>query len=513
MSDLARLSHLALVNRVSSELLSALSLDDRDLSEFLIDLAGSARDESDFRARMRDSGGDFEPRVIGRLWDIISKGLTQQRAMAADAERAKAPSTAASWDPADPRAEMAHKYKALALANTAPIPIAPEPRSPSSPSSPSRKRKRSPSPVRPSRPPPSPWTADGKPELYAVYPAVISNVKDNLGAFADLQGCPAGRCEGLIHISQLTSVGRLARAGDAVKRGQRVWVKVINRVGTKIGLSMREVDQASGEDLKPRSAAPPESAAPAPALGNEDLFSNPARPVVVGGGGRERGGVGVRGGSDDGSALSSRRPAAPAVVARALGVGSADGERRCEGVGHGRRSADVADVVVVAVVVRVSGLRRRGGDRHRAQRERARLPPRSDGPVSGAVAHQGGEEPRGLPAARGADAVRAVQGAARAARAAEGRRHGRHSRRPQPQLGGPHGQARRAPPGGGDPQHRPREGRGRAHVAQGDDGEERHVRPGDDAVHQGAARVAAHLQAARPAAGRHRRQPDPGRHR
>ncbi len=46
----------------------------------------------------------------------------------------------------------------------------------------------------------------------------------------------------------------LSRAGsakDVVKRGQEVWVKVITLTGQRMGLSMRDVDQATGQDLLP----------------------------------------------------------------------------------------------------------------------------------------------------------------------------------------------------------------------------------------------------------------------
>jgi ATP-dependent RNA helicase DHX8/PRP22 len=38
---------------------------------------------------------------------------------------------------------------------------------------------------------------------------------------------------------------------DVVKRGQDVWVKVISTSGQRLSLSMRDVDQATGQDLLP----------------------------------------------------------------------------------------------------------------------------------------------------------------------------------------------------------------------------------------------------------------------
>ena len=53
---------------------------------------------------------------------------------------------------------------------------------------------------------------------------------------------------------------RVGSAKEVLSRGQEVWVKVLSNVGSKISLNMRDVDQATGEDLMP---AAPARAAPA----------------------------------------------------------------------------------------------------------------------------------------------------------------------------------------------------------------------------------------------------------
>ncbi|XP_065069925.1 ATP-dependent RNA helicase DHX8-like [Rhopilema esculentum] len=78
------------------------------------------------------------------------------------------------------------------------------------------------------------------------------------GCFVQLFGIK-GRHEGLVHISQLRREGRVANVADVVAKGQNVKVKVLSITGKKISLSMKDVDQATGEDLNPdgglRSAA------------------------------------------------------------------------------------------------------------------------------------------------------------------------------------------------------------------------------------------------------------------
>lgn len=48
---------------------------------------------------------------------------------------------------------------------------------------------------------------------------------------------------------------RAGSAKEVLSRGQEVWVKVLSNVGSKISLNMRDVDQATGEDLMPAAPA------------------------------------------------------------------------------------------------------------------------------------------------------------------------------------------------------------------------------------------------------------------
>lgn len=86
-------------------------------------------------------------------------------------------------------------------------------------------------------------------EVYSVYRGTVSNVK-NFGAFVEIEGIPGPRKEGLVHISMISS-SRAASTSSLLKRGQQVWVKVISISGSRIGLSMRDVNQETGEDLLP----------------------------------------------------------------------------------------------------------------------------------------------------------------------------------------------------------------------------------------------------------------------
>lgn len=90
---------------------------------------------------------------------------------------------------------------------------------------------------------------DESPVLYKIYDATINGIKD-FGAFADLQGVK-GRASGLIHVSAIQEGARVNHPSDLLSRGQPVKVKVIKLENNKISLSMKEVDQVTGQDLVP----------------------------------------------------------------------------------------------------------------------------------------------------------------------------------------------------------------------------------------------------------------------
>lgn len=90
---------------------------------------------------------------------------------------------------------------------------------------------------------------DDHPELYKIYDGVVTGVKD-FGAFVNLKGVK-GKVDGLVHVSAIQEGARVNHPSDLLARGQTVKVKVSKIEGTRIGLSMKEVDQISGEDMVP----------------------------------------------------------------------------------------------------------------------------------------------------------------------------------------------------------------------------------------------------------------------
>lgn len=84
--------------------------------------------------------------------------------------------------------------------------------------------------------------------LHSIYEGTISAIKD-FGAFVTLKGFQK---DGLVHVSNIHAGHRINHPGDLLSRGQTILVKVIKVDGTRISLSMKDVDQHDGIDLNPQ---------------------------------------------------------------------------------------------------------------------------------------------------------------------------------------------------------------------------------------------------------------------
>ncbi|XP_037319652.2 ATP-dependent RNA helicase DHX8-like [Pungitius pungitius] len=110
-----------------------------------------------------------------------------------------------------------------------------------------------------------------EPVVGDIYNGKISSIMQ-FGCFVQLEGLRK-RFEGLVHISELRKEGRIANVADVVAKGQKVKVKVLSFTGTKASLSMKDVDQETGEDLNPNRRRNLD-----PGVGDEAM-RNPDRPV------------------------------------------------------------------------------------------------------------------------------------------------------------------------------------------------------------------------------------------
>ncbi len=86
-----------------------------------------------------------------------------------------------------------------------------------------------------------------------------------------------------MHISQLRREGRVKNVEEVVLRGQAVKVKVLSiTAGQKISLTMKDVDQETGEDLNPTANRAMAGGGGGAGAGGRDadlLMRNPERPL------------------------------------------------------------------------------------------------------------------------------------------------------------------------------------------------------------------------------------------
>ncbi|KAM7536920.1 hypothetical protein Aperf_G00000070277 [Anoplocephala perfoliata] len=91
------------------------------------------------------------------------------------------------------------------------------------------------------------------PEVGKIFSGRVTSILA-FGAIVQLEGLQK-RYEGLVHVSQIRREGRVASVSDVLHRHQKIYVKVLSFTGTRTSLSMREVNQETGEDLNPSSNA------------------------------------------------------------------------------------------------------------------------------------------------------------------------------------------------------------------------------------------------------------------
>lgn len=114
---------------------------------------------------------------------------------------------------------------------------------------------------------------DDEAEVGKIYDGKVTNIMQ-FGCFVQLFGIRQ-RQEGLVHISQLRKEGRVNDVKEIVTKNQNVKVKVLSIVNKKISLSMKAVDQETGEDLNPGSGI----RLPRQQQDDGDSSINPERPA------------------------------------------------------------------------------------------------------------------------------------------------------------------------------------------------------------------------------------------
>ncbi|KAG8757197.1 DEAH-box ATP-dependent RNA helicase prp22, partial [Ceratobasidium sp. 423] len=299
MDDIYQFELLSLTSTVAKEILNNAGINDKTLAEFIINLHEQSKTQDAFKKKLKDVGADFPESFVENLDRLIlslhpkykrkkakkAKKDGGETADETDTKRRMFPGLSLPdqpWQPSnefgkgkedegkdaaskevdDLMSQLEGVAKKKASRPTAADFIEPEP-----PSKRPRRDMEIDSPPRASysrdrdrddrgrdrdyedrgrraRP-----TLDEKPVLYKIYDGTVQGIKD-FGAFIQLEGVQ-GRVQGMVHVSMMApGGGRVNSAHDLLSRNQRVKVKVMS-VGSRTSLSMKDVDQRTGQDLTP----------------------------------------------------------------------------------------------------------------------------------------------------------------------------------------------------------------------------------------------------------------------
>mmetsp|Transcript_16963 Transcript_16963/g.59326 ORF Transcript_16963/g.59326 Transcript_16963/m.59326 type:complete len:1166 (+) Transcript_16963:153-3650(+) len=282
------LRRLSLISKVTIEIQNHWGIEDKTLAEFVIELGEGATSIDDFETKLSENGAAAARPFCERLFELIGKmggakkgggtaidkkalmkvggppALTQKKVLTEREKRFPGLCVEDRPDRAEleieaPRqkGELSEVAKKLLEGEKDDQELAKEAkekgrqggrrRSPSKERRRSRSRERGEKKVQPQKDHERPLPL----ELYRIYRGQVSRVME-YGVFLSIE-TTEGKKEGLCHLTEITKETRnVSRAADWVKRNQEVLVKLIGIAGSKLNLSIREVDQETGEDLKPR---------------------------------------------------------------------------------------------------------------------------------------------------------------------------------------------------------------------------------------------------------------------
>jgi ATP-dependent RNA helicase DHX8/PRP22 len=256
-TTMEHLRFLSLVNRVCVELENHLGQGDRDAAEFMIHLANQSSSANEFSEKLSENGAELPTSFVENLLAIV-KAMMPKSTKSSFALSVKQESRDNGDDDDDDVINSFKKglsrFPALAIPDKKYEPLDVKKKQVSHDDNPSY----------------SQYSKNYRASnllINAVYRAQVSSIKP-FGFFATILETHDGirmspprdynnkATEGLCHITEIRE-SRINDVKEVVSRGDKVWVKVLSITRGKIGLSMKEVDQKTGDDIFPRDVYPP----------------------------------------------------------------------------------------------------------------------------------------------------------------------------------------------------------------------------------------------------------------
>lgn len=295
LTALERLASLSLVSKLCSVLDSALGVSDKTLAEFIIDLAESNLSSTSpppFGTTLAENGAEFPHDVVDKILNLVrrdSPKLARLKKASSSSSSSALDNTSAGKEIRIPRSKQEALYPGLTVKNSAPLQLdddfkersveevqkskqqqhagdtagptsdtgrrelsnlpswmtaddsATASSSSNSNSNSSTKRKRDDSSSINNN---SSSSSDPNAlTLHGIYDGTVTKIMD-FGCFVQINN----KSEGLVHISQISNA-KIDNPSSVLKRNQPCKVKIISLTGARMALSIKEVDQKTGEDL------------------------------------------------------------------------------------------------------------------------------------------------------------------------------------------------------------------------------------------------------------------------
>ena len=273
LTPVERLQELAIIKKVSGELAPHLDgIQDKTLSEFVISLAESQikkilkgkttklEASQALRENLTQNGApDLPLSLCSHLIEITldsprMKKFQQKLDQKQQAKESSEPRVLSHSQPSARKEELANSFPGLAKTNLShAVSLDSNFYEHTTDDDNNNNKRRSMNPYeRPGKKPRS-----EKLELYEIYHGTVSKVRD-FAIFVEMN-FDDGIKEGMVYNSQIAKHKTNGKEAG-FRRGQSVMVKVISLKHNQIVLSLKDVDQSTGEDLMPRrSMAPPEA--------------------------------------------------------------------------------------------------------------------------------------------------------------------------------------------------------------------------------------------------------------
>jgi ATP-dependent RNA helicase DHX8/PRP22 len=255
MDDLQQLEYLQLVSKITNEFENHFNLNDKTLAEFVIDLCWKSKDLIEFNTNLEQIDAQFPKNFVENIYRLIKTLMPnkpkKKKKKKKEQEKVQFPGLSVKDDASYIEKLMQDEMRDKENQESPRVTRNPRKTENSVENGSTERSRKNSSPYRRSRDR-SP-AMDKEPIPMKIYSGKVTGIKD-FGVFVLLDGI-RGKTQGMVHISALLNM-RVSHPSDVVEIGQKVHVKVLSVKGSRIGLSMKEVNQNTGEDLSPPDINP-----------------------------------------------------------------------------------------------------------------------------------------------------------------------------------------------------------------------------------------------------------------